>query len=111
LAYSRDLVGQLESLISKGLPGAEEESFSYDENERLTKAGASEFGYDGANYTTNAPGTTNAYDKASQIESATGAAFTFDKEGERTKETPSSGSATTYKYDQAGDRTSCGRPE
>jgi RHS repeat-associated protein len=111
LVYSRDPAGQLESLISKGLPGAETESFSYDENERLTKAGSAEFGYDAANNITKAPGTTNAFDKASEIESATGAAFAFDKEGERTKETPSSGPATTYKYSQAGNLTAIERPE
>ena len=111
LAYSRDPVGQLESLISKGLASTEEESFTYDENERLTKAGAAEFGYDAANNITKAPGTTNAYDTASQIESATGASFTFDKEGERTKETPGSGPATTYKYDQAGDLATIERVE
>jgi RHS repeat-associated protein len=111
VAYSRDPAGQLESLISKGLPGGETESFSYDENERLTKAGGAEYGYDAANNITKAPGTTNAYDKASQLESATGAAFSFDKEGERTKRTPSSGPATTYKYDQAEDLTAIERPE
>lgn len=111
LAYSRDPAGQLESLISKGLPGAETESFSYDENERLTKAGAAEYGYDAASNPTKAPGTTSAFDKASQIESATGATFTYDKEGDRTKRTPSSGPATTYKYDQAGDLTSVERAE
>jgi YD repeat-containing protein len=40
LAYSRDPAGQLEFLVGKGLPGAEEESFTYDEDERLTKAGS-----------------------------------------------------------------------
>jgi len=111
LAYSRDPAGQLESLMNKGLPGAKEEAFSYDETERLTKAGSAEFGYDAANNITKAPGTTNAFDKASEIESATGAAFTFDKEGARTKETPSSGPATTYKYDQAGDLAAIERAE
>ena len=111
LAYSRDPAGQLESLVSKGLPGAETESFSYDENERLTKAGAAEFGYDAANNITKAPGTANAYDKASEIESTTGASFTFDKEGERIKQTPSGGPATTYKYSQAGNLTAIERPE
>jgi RHS repeat-associated protein len=76
----------------------------------LTKAGGSEFGYDGADNIIEAPGTANAFDKASQIESATGATFTFDKEGERTKRTPLSGPATTYKYDQAGDLTAIERP-
>jgi RHS repeat-associated protein len=109
LAYSRDPAGQLESLVSKGLSGAETEAFSYDENERLTKAGAAEYGYDAANNPTKAPGTTNAFDKASQLESATGATFTYDKEGERTKRTPSSGPATAYKYGQAGSLTAVER--
>ncbi|HEY2717135.1 MAG TPA: DUF6531 domain-containing protein [Solirubrobacterales bacterium] len=111
LSYTRDKAGQVESLISKGLPGAEEESFAYDENERLKSAGAGSYEYDNANNLTKAPGTTNAFDKASQIESATGATFTYDKEGERTKRTPSSGPATTYKYDQAGDLTAVERAE
>jgi RHS repeat-associated protein len=111
LSYSRDKAGQVESLISKGLPGAEEESFGYDENERLQTAGAGSYEYDNANNITKAPGTTNAYDKASQLESATGATFSYDKEGERTKRTPSSGPATTYKYDQAGNLTAVERAE
>jgi RHS repeat-associated protein len=111
LAYTRDPAGQVESLISKGLPGAETESFSYDENERLTKAGTSEYEYNAANNQTKAPGTTNAFDNASQLETATGSTFTYDKEGERTERTPSSGPATTYKYDQAGDLTAIERPE
>jgi RHS repeat-associated protein len=111
LTYSRDPAGQLESLVSKGLPGPETEAFSYDENERLKTAGGATYEYDAANNITEAPGTTNAYDKASQIASATGASFTFDKEGDRTKLTPSSGPGTTYKYDQAGDLGAIGRAE
>jgi RHS repeat-associated protein len=111
LAYTRDPAGQVESLISKGLPGAETESFGYDENERLEKAGAAEYEYDAANNVTKAPGTTNAFDKASQLESSTGATFTYDKEGARIKETPSSGPVTTYKYDQAEGLTAIERTE
>lgn len=111
LAYTRDPAGQVESLVSKGLPGAEAESFSYDENERLTKAGAAEYGYDAANNLTKAPGTSNVFDKAGQLESATGATFTYDNEGERTKQTPASGSATTYGYDQAGSLMAVERAE
>jgi RHS repeat-associated protein len=111
LSYTRDKAGQLESLVSAGLPGAEEEEFSYDENERLTNAGSEAFKYDAANNLTEAPGTSNSYDKASQLEAATGASFSFDEEGERTKRTPSAGPATTYKYDQAGDLTAVERAE
>jgi RHS repeat-associated protein len=111
LSYTRDKAGQLESLLSSGLPGAAEEEFSYDENERLTKAGSDSFEYDAANNLTEAPGTANSYDKASQLEAATGVSFGFDEEGERTKRTPSVGPATTYKYDQAGDLTAVERPK
>jgi RHS repeat-associated protein len=109
LSYTRDKAGQLESLISKGLPGAEEEAFSYDENERLTGAGASNFEYDAANNLTEAPGTTNEYDAAGQLETGTGSTYGYDEEGERTKLTPSSGPASTYKYDQAGNLTAVER--
>jgi RHS repeat-associated protein len=111
LGYSRDPAGQVEALVSQGLPGAEEEAFTYDEDERLKTAGADTYGYDDADNLTSAPGTTNAFDKASQLESATGATFTYDKEGERTKITPSSGPATTYGYDQAGNLTAVDRAE
>jgi len=111
ITYARDKAGQIESLISKGLPGAEEEAFAYDENERLKTAGAGSYEYDNANNLTKAPGTTNAFDKASQLESATGATFAYNKEGERTKRTPSSGPAITYKYDQAGNPTAVERTE
>jgi RHS repeat-associated protein len=111
LSYARDPAGQVESLISKGLPGAEEETFGYDENERLKSAGAGTFEYDNANNLTKAPGTTNAFDKASQLESVTGATFSYDQEGERTKQAPSSDPTTTYGYDQAGNLTAVERPE
>jgi RHS repeat-associated protein len=111
LSYARDPAGQIESVSSKGLPGTEEESFEYDEDERLKAAGGDSFEYDAADNLTKAPGTTNTFDKASEIESATGAAFTFDKEGERTKQTPSSGPATSYGYDQAGELTAVERAE
>lgn len=111
LSYARAPAGQVESLVSKGLPGAEEETFGYDENERLKSAGAGSYEYDNANNLTKAPGTANGFDEASQLESATGATFSYDKEGERTKWTPSSGPATTYKFDQAGNLTAVERPE
>jgi RHS repeat-associated protein len=111
LGYSRDPAGQVEALVSQGLPGAEEEAFTYDEDERLKTSGADTYGYDDADNLTSAPGTTNAFDKGSQLESATGATFTYDKEGERTKSTPSSGPVTAYGYDQAGNLIAVDRAE
>jgi RHS repeat-associated protein len=102
LSYVRDKAGQIESLTSKSLPGAESEAFSYDVNNRLTKAGSATYEYDAANNLTLAPGTANTYDKANQLETGTGVTYSYDKLGERIKSTPASGPATSYKYDQAG---------
>lgn len=111
LSYTRDSAGQVEHLVSKGLPGAEEESLGYDANERLTNAGSDSFEYDAANNLISAPGTANNYDNASQIETSSGASFEFDEEGERAKRAPSTGPPTTYKYDQAGNLHSINRIE
>ncbi len=109
LAYARDKLGQLESLAGAGLPGASEEAFGYDENDRLTEAGEASFEYDLAGNLTKAPGTNNTYDAASQLEAGTGLSYAYDKLGERTEATPEAGQATSYGYDQAGDLTSVER--
>jgi RHS repeat-associated protein len=111
LAYARDPGGQVESLVSEGLPGAGDEEFGYDGDERLTEAGEANYGYDASNDLTDAPGTTSAYDQAHQLESTTGASFAYDEEGERAGETPSGGPATTYEYDQEGELTGVERAE
>lgn len=86
LAYSRDEAGQIESLTSEGLPGAEEEAFEYDENGRLTKAGSESFGYDAANDLIEAPGTANTYDAANQLDTGTEVAYAYNALGQRTRE-------------------------
>jgi RHS repeat-associated protein len=86
LAYVRDDAGQVESLTSKGLPGAESEAFEYDEDERLVQAGSESFGYDAANNLTEAPGTTNVFNAADELESATGSVFAYDDLGQRTSQ-------------------------
>jgi RHS repeat-associated protein len=111
LSYVRDPIGQVEAEARKGLPGPEEVSFGYDENNRLTEAGAEGFGYDPADNLTEGIGSTNTYDSASQLETGTGLTYTYDKLGERTKVTPASGPATSYGYDQVGDLTSISRPK
>jgi RHS repeat-associated protein len=83
LAYVRDDLGQVESLISKGLPGGETESFEYDPDNRLLDAGAESFEYDAANNLTAAPGTVNAYDPAGQLKSGTGTQYRYNALGER----------------------------
>jgi len=109
-SYARDQLSRVEATATEGLPGAEEETFNYDENNRLTEAGEASYEYDAADNLTKAPGTTNTYDAADQLEAGTGVTYSYDKLGERTEATPSSGSATSYAYDQAGNLVSVERP-
>lgn len=96
IAYVRDKAGQLESLTSKGLPGAESEGFGYDVNNRLIKAGGASYEYDAANDLTKAPGTINSYDNASELEAGTNASYTYDKEGDRIRSAPALSEAPAY---------------
>jgi RHS repeat-associated protein len=111
LSYGRDTLGQIKAEARTGLPGPEELSYGYDENNRLVKAGAGSFEYDQADNLTKGLGSTNAYDAASQLETGTGVSYSFDKLGERIKTTPGTGPATAYKYDQAGSLISIERAE
>jgi RHS repeat-associated protein len=88
LGYSRDKLGQVESLTSEGLPGPESEAFEYDENDRLTKAGPEAFEYDPANNLTKAVGLANAYDVANQLRSRAGTSYRYDRAGERIEAGP-----------------------
>ena len=110
LTYGRDNAGQIDEATSAGLPGASEVAYGYDANDRLIEAGATSFEYDNADNLTKGLGSTNTYDAASELETGTGLAYTYDKLGQRSKVTPESGPATTYKYDQAGNLSSVERP-
>jgi RHS repeat-associated protein len=109
IAYERDPLGQMEAIVSEGLPGPEEESYEYDDDNHLVKAGAEAFEYDKADNPIKTPGSTNAFDDASQLETGTGVAYEYNPIGERVKATPSSGPATSYAYNQAGNLTSVKR--
>jgi RHS repeat-associated protein len=111
LAYTRDGDGQVTKTVSKGLPGAESTEYGYDANNRLTSAGGSSYEYDAADNATKLPSGTNTYDAASELSEGTGVKYSYDEVGERTKATPSTGPATSYGYDQAGDLISVSRPE
>jgi RHS repeat-associated protein len=111
LSYVRDALGQVESEARNGLPGAEEVSYGYDQNNRLVEAGSGSFEYDAADNLTKGNGSTNTYDAASQLETGTGVTYSYDKTGERIKATPSSGPTTSYGYDQAGNLISVSRSE
>jgi len=88
LSYVRDKANQLESLTSKGLPGAETEAFSYDENNRLVKAGAETFKYDAADNLTESAGSTSTYDAAHQLSNRASVAYGYNGLGQRTSEGP-----------------------
>jgi RHS repeat-associated protein len=111
LVYTRDSDGQVKKTTSKGLPGVEVTEGTYDENNRLTKYGATEYKYDAANNPTKEGSSTNTFNEGAELEKGTGVTYAYDELGERTKRTPETGAATTYGYDQAGSLTSVERPE
>jgi RHS repeat-associated protein len=102
MTYTRDKIGQIEKVAETGFPEEAERKFEYDTANRLTKSNGTLFEYDKANNVKKISPVTYTYDKADQIASASNAAFEFNKLGQRIKETPTGGSATTFSYDQAG---------
>ncbi len=108
--YARDNDGQVKANTEKGLPSEEAHSYTYDENNRLIKAGgAHEWEYDDANNPTKIGTHSYAYNAADELE--TRSSYTYNEEGALTKTTPTKAAATTYGYDQAGNLTSVSRPE
>jgi RHS repeat-associated protein len=110
LAYVRDGDGQVKSITSKGLPGEEKLSYEYDANSRLHKSGTTEYEYDAANDPTKLGSSSYTYSSADELETGTGFKYAYNEAGQRTKATPTTGSATTYEYDQAGNLITVERP-
>jgi RHS repeat-associated protein len=111
LVYTRDNDGQVKKTTAKGLPGAEVTEATYDEDNRLTKAGTTEYKYDPANNPTTNGASTNTFNEADELTKGTAASYSYNESGQRTKTTPTSGPATTYGYDQAGNLLSVERPK
>jgi RHS repeat-associated protein len=111
LAYTRDSNGQLTSTVSKGLPGSEAISYSYDANDRLSHAEGTSYSYDAAGNPTAIGSSTNVYNQADQLEASSTASYTYNEMAQRTEATPTSGPPTTYGYGPAGDLTSVTRPK
>jgi RHS repeat-associated protein len=111
LVYARDNAAQLKSATQKGLPGIEKPEYGYDERERMTSGAGSSFEYDAANNPTKVAAATFSYDVANQLKEGGGNKYTFNNMGQRAKATPTTGPATTYGYDQAGNLISVKRPE
>src|ERR1019366_4343876 len=110
LLYARDNDGQVKSVTSKGLPGEEKPSYEYDSNNRLVKGATIGYEYDAADNATKIGTGGYAYDKASELETGPSLKYTYNEMGQRTKTSPTTGSATTYAYDQAGSLTAVERP-
>jgi RHS repeat-associated protein len=116
IEYTRDKDGGVTKATDKGLPGEEKQSYSYDENSRVTKGAGVTYKYDGANDPTTIGSDTYAYNSEDELETATASkktadTYTFNEVGERTKTTPASGPATSYGYDEAGNLISVTRPK
>jgi RHS repeat-associated protein len=102
LAYTRDSDGQAKVVTSKGLPGEEKPEYTYDSNNRLTKGATIAYEYNKANDPTKIGTGSYTYSKANELETGPSMTYTYNEVGERTKSTPTTGSATSYGYDQAG---------
>ena len=102
MTYTRDKLGQIEKSVDTGFTEEAERKYEYDTKNRLTKSNGTIFEYDAANNVTKISPTTYTYDKADQIATASSGTFEYNKVGQRIKETPTGGSATTFAYDQAG---------
>jgi RHS repeat-associated protein len=111
LTYTLDNDGQVKTITQKGVPGEEKPGATYDENNRLTKLGTTEYKYDAANNPTKTGSSTNTFNAADELEKGTSVTYSYDELDERTKRTPTSGPATTYAYDQAGNLASVTQPK
>jgi RHS repeat-associated protein len=111
IAYARNNEGQLQAAAATGLPGEESTGYEYDPAGRLTQAGEAGYEYNAANDPTELGAATASYDADGELKTSTGNEYAYNEAGERTKTTPTSGPATSYSYDQAGDLTTVNRPE
>ncbi|MCQ9165548.1 FG-GAP-like repeat-containing protein [Arthrobacter sp. STN4] len=119
LAYARDNANQVTAQTPTGLPGGVQ-AYSYTANEQLATSVStgttSNYGYDGAADATTLRSGTLAYDPANQpcwsttttvsspscTSVPSGAtAYSYDADGNRTKTTPATGTASAYTYNGA----------
>jgi RHS repeat-associated protein len=112
LAYNtRDKDGQVKAITSKGLPGEEKPGYEYDVNNRLTKGAGVAYECDAANNPTKIGSGTCKYNAGDELESGPTLTYTYNEESQRTKTKPSTGPATAYGYDQAGNLLAVERPK
>ena len=102
LSYQRDADGQVTQASSSGLNDTTH-NYNYNTLNQLTQDGGTTYGYDAADNPTTLVGASNySYDAANELTNSPSATYTYDTLGDRTAATPTTGTATSYTYDQAG---------
>jgi RHS repeat-associated protein len=111
ITYTRGKDGEVSKESAKHLPGEAKTAYTYDASNRLTKAGTTSYAYDPAGNLTGIGTSTDAFNADDELTaSSAGTTYAYNEDGERTETAPSSGPATSYRYDQAGDLISVKRP-
>jgi YD repeat-containing protein len=77
----------------------------------MSTAAATSYEYDSANNVKTVGSGTYKYNAADELETGPSVKYEYNEVGQRTKTAPTSGPATSYGYDQAGDLTSVERPK
>ncbi|MEO6701359.1 MAG: RHS repeat-associated core domain-containing protein, partial [Jatrophihabitantaceae bacterium] len=126
ISYGRDNANQVATRTPSGsIPGTTQ-AYTYTALEQVKTDSTGSFSYDGANNPIGLTGTTQKFDAAAQLCWSTPTAVTgsptcatpptgattysFNTDGERTASTPSTGTASTFSYNQAQQLTAASTP-
>jgi RHS repeat-associated protein len=120
-SYTLDNAGQVSAVSQTGVPGSSSPSYTYNSLNQLATDGGNSYSYDNADNLTATPtGTTLAYNAANELcwtasttstcgSPPTGATtYSYDNRGNRTAMTPSGTGTTSYGYDEANRLTAAG---
>jgi RHS repeat-associated protein len=122
--YGRNNLQQITNEADTGIAGTTNQNYTYNNLGQLTSAGSSSYSYDSAGNMTTGPAGSQAFDPASQLcwtsttpstnpctQPPSGATtYTYNQLGQRTSTAPAAGGATTYNWDQAGNLTQAATP-
>ncbi|MBK6856483.1 MAG: RHS repeat protein [Microthrixaceae bacterium] len=121
LSYGpRDLKGQVTTVTGSGAVAGQNQSWSYDDRDRLTATGTEGFGFDAATNLVDADGVLQVFDPAQRLcwtsQTAPGGdcgtppadatTYGYDARGNRTSMTYPSGTTATYGFDAENRMTS-----
>ncbi len=113
LTYTLDSDGLITNEAQTGLPGTASTGYSYNANSELTGAGGLSYGYDDARNITeldSSGANSFSYNANSELTSSPTGTFTYNTLDERTALTPTSGTGSTYSYDQKQDLIGASTP-